>query len=232
MRDTSKAVRFVEQLRNEYAISQRFRHPALRRSIAVKLRRNWLARVVEAALVMEMVEGTPIDQQPVEDVPEVLDCFIQTAHALSAMHYMRLVHCDLKPNNIIWTPDHHAKIIDFGQACPIGTVKRRIQGTPDYIAPEQVRCKPVTVQTDVFNFGATLYWALSGHKTPTLFTVGKAQRGIIREQRYPSPRELNPAVPQKLSDLVMACVRMKPHERPQDVSVVLAHLELVREQLT
>ena len=70
-------------------------------------------------------------------------------------------------------PTGEVKVIDFGQSCRIGTVKERIQGTPDYIAPEQVARRPITSQTDVFNLGATLYWALTGQDIPTLYTVNK-----------------------------------------------------------
>src|SRR5207253_76651 len=83
-------------------------------------------------------------------------CFIETAKALQALHRQGFVHCDLKPNNILLGPTGQVKVIDLGQACPVGTAKKRIQGTPDYIAPEQVKCIPVSVRTDVFNLGATL----------------------------------------------------------------------------
>ena len=227
VRRTRQDVRYIHQLQTEFAISRPFHHPGLRKIIELKLRRNLLAKVTEAALVMELVDGTPIDQQPVRDLPEILDCFIQTAQALSALHVLHLVHCDLKPNNIIWTPARQAKIIDFGQTCMIGTIKKRIQGTPDYIAPEQVQRKPLTERTDVFNFGATFYWALSGHKTPTLYTVARDQRDILKEQRFPSPQELNPAVPKRLSDLLMNCVHMKPQHRPRDMGDVLQVLQPV-----
>ena len=82
------------------------------------------------------------------------------------MHQMGYVHCDIKPNNILRNDKGEVKVIDFGQSCKIGTVKERIQGTPDYIAPEQVARRPITVQTDVFNLGATLYWALTGKAHP------------------------------------------------------------------
>src|SRR5438309_1276541 len=80
---------------------------------------------------------------------------------------------DLKTNNILVGPDGKVKVIDFGQACKTGTCKERIQGTPDYIAPEQVKREAVTFRTDVFNFGATMYWTVTGQKIPTLFTLKK-----------------------------------------------------------
>ena len=78
------------------------------------------------------------------------------------------------------------RLIDLGQACKTGTVKERVQGTPSFIAPEQARCKPLSEQTDVYNFGASLYWALTGRRVPTLMTVEKEDRGIVKEQRRPS----------------------------------------------
>src|SRR2546430_604156 len=81
---------------------------------------------------------------------------IYTARALDALHALGYVHCDLKPNNILISEDLQVKVIDLGQAAKFATIKTRIQGTPDYIAPEQVNCGPVTVRTDVFNLGATM----------------------------------------------------------------------------
>src|SRR5205809_142124 len=79
---------------------------------------------------------------------------------LEALHHMGYIHCDLKPNNILVDPGGQVKVIDLGQACKVGTAKSRIQGTPDFIAPEQVKCEAVTARTDVFNLGATMYWTL------------------------------------------------------------------------
>ncbi len=91
----------------------------------------------------------------------LLDCFIQTAHALQSLHAGGFIHCDLKPANILRSITGETKVIDLGQACVIGARKPRIQGTPDFIAPEQVKCEPLSPRTDVFNFGATLYWSLA-----------------------------------------------------------------------
>ena len=87
------------------------------------------------------------------------------------------------------------KVIDLGQACPIGHRQERIQGTPDYIAPEQVKCEAVSPATDVFNFGATMYWALSGTKLPTLYTLKQRREQLPARREDAVPTELNPSVP-------------------------------------
>ena len=73
------------------------------------------------------------------------------------MHAMGYAHCDIKPNNILRNDQGDVKVIDFGQACKIGTIKQRIEGTPDYIAPEQVARRPISAQTDIYNLGALLF---------------------------------------------------------------------------
>ena len=207
---TDKDQRYVEQLRNELEVSKNFRHPALRKSVDMQTRKRLFGRVIEAALVMELIDGVTLDRDRPDDVAVIVDCFTQTALALAAMHNLLLVHCDLKPGNIMRQPDGKVKVIDFGQTCRIGTVKKRVQGTPDFIAPEQAKLKAVGIFTDVYNLGATLYWTLTDQKVPTLLTVKKSERDVVREQKFPRPADLNPAVPAPLSDLVMDCLRTNP----------------------
>ncbi len=164
---------------------------------------------------MEMVEGTSCESRPPTNMALLADVFHQTATALAALHEQNFVHCDLKPNNILLTRDKKVKVIDFGQACPVGSVKKRIQGTPDFIAPEQVRCEPVTIQTDVYNLGATFYWLLSGAKLPTLFTLKKKKNSFLVADAIKQPHELNPKVPENLSNLVMDCCRTTPAKHRQ-----------------
>ena len=182
-----KDQRFVEQLTNEYEVGLRVQHPALRRCLDLKVTKTLLRKITDAALIMEMVEGTSCETRPPSGMPLLLNVFHQTASALAALHEQNFVHCDLKPNNILLTRRNKVKVIDFGQACPVGSVKKRIQGTPDFIAPEQVKCEPVTIQTDVYNLGATFYWLLSGSKMPTLFTLKKS-RTVSWSPTRSSPR--------------------------------------------
>ena len=229
VRKTEKDIRYIDQVENEFNVSKLFRHSGLRKSVDLKIsRRAMFGPVTEAALVMEFVHGLPINEQPPAGVPAIVDTFTQTARALEALHHQRLVHCDLKPNNIIRDADGTAKVIDFGQTCPFGTEKPRVQGTPDSIAPEQVKLKPVSPRTDVYNFGATMYWTLTAQRAPTLYTIPKGHKEILKEQKYPTPAELNPAVPEEISSLVMSCLRYRPHERPTHMEDVLRVLEAYR----
>jgi serine/threonine protein kinase len=224
--ETEKHLRFIEQLQNEFEISKQFRHPGLRKCIDLRLRKRMLVgKITEAALIMELIEGEPLDRDHPGRLRDVAECFVRAGRAIDSMHLLRVVHCDFKPSNIIRNSQGGVTVIDFGQACPVGTVKKRVQGTPDFIAPEQVKCKPVGIYTDVFNFGATLYWALTDHRVPTLITVDKKSRSIVTEQKYPKPHEINPMVPTDLSETVMACVRVRVDARPYSIADVLRTLE-------
>jgi serine/threonine-protein kinase len=228
VRKTEKHARFVEQLQNEYAVGSQVKHPNLRKVVAIRENRTLLRKVTEAALVMELFDGIPLEMHLPPGTPAIVACFIETARALEAMHKAGFVHCDLKPNNILLSNSGQVKVIDLGQACPAGTAKKRIQGTPDYIAPEQVRCRPVSVRTDVFNFGATLYWSLCGRKLPTLFTLKKTDNSILSDELMASPHTINPMVPEALSNFVMECVRTSPSKRPNDMGEVITRLQIIQ----
>jgi len=223
-----KDQRFVEQLKVELAVGQRVNHPGLRKSLDFQASKSWLGKVSEAILVMELVDGVPLDRELPPTLVGVLDTFIQVAEALHSLHNTGFVHCDLKPGNIMRAADGSVKVIDLGQGCPFNTKKPRIQGTPDFIAPEQVKCENVTVRTDVFNFGATLYWCLSGKKLPTLYNIGKGENTFLLDTKIPTPRDANPDVPETLSNVVMECVRSRPDKRPADLAEVGRRLDVIR----
>jgi len=237
LRKTEKHARFIEQLENEFEVSKGFAHPSLRKSIEMKETKTWLGKVTEAALVMELFDGLTMDVKAPETLMAAVEVFIQAAQGLEALHGAGYVHCDLKPNNILIGPDGGVnggavKVIDFGQACKAGTVKERIQGTPDYIAPEQVKREAVTFRTDVFNFGATMYWAVTGKKIPTLFTLKKDENSFLVHDKIATPRDLNGEVPETLSNLIMECVRTNPLKRPESMGEVTRRLEIIHHSLS
>src|SRR5882672_9222489 len=215
-----KDVRFIEQLENEFEISRQFNHPALRRAIEMRDDKTMFKKANQAALVMELFDGESLESRSRGDVVETIGIFAQVARGLAALHGMGYAHCDLKPNNIMVNANGDVKIIDFGQACRLGSVKERIQGTPDFIAPEQVKREPITARTDVFNFGATLYASLTGRNIPTLYTVKKGSNSFLVHDAIPTPREVEPEVPEQLSNLVLECIRTNPTKRPELTDVI------------
>jgi hypothetical protein len=92
-----------------------------------------------------------------------------------------------------------------------------------------VNRKPINQQTDVFNLGATLYWNLTGKHIPTLYTVNKkGENSFLLDDRIDTPMDLNPKVPQAVSNLVMDCVSTRQQKRPVDMDAVITRLELGR----
>jgi serine/threonine-protein kinase len=228
VRKTDKDIRFIEQLENEAEVGKKVVHENLRRIFDMKQNRSLLLKVNEAVLLMELFDGVPLEQSLPRQLPALMQVFIETAKGIEALHKLGYVHCDLKPSNILINSTGKIKVIDLGQACPVGTAKKRIQGTPDYIAPEQVKCLPVSVRTDIYNFGATMYWALCGRKMPTLFTAGKGENSILSDDLISTPRQLNPLLPETLSNFVMECTRSNPAKRPADMSEVIRRLEIIQ----
>src|SRR4051812_13003134 len=234
LRKDDKDIRFIEQMEAEFEVSKLFNHPALRKTYELKFNKSIIpfTKPTEAFLLMELVEGKPLDEAMPRALIDVVDVFIQVAQGLQAMHQLGYVHCDLKPINLLRTSSGEVKIIDYGQTVKIGTVKERIQGTPDYIAPEQVARRAVTPQTDVFNLGATIYWALLGKTIPTLYTVNKGgEHSFLVDARIETPQQLNPTIPPTLSKLVMECISTNPSKRPQSMDSVIQRLEVVKYML-
>ena len=180
---------------------------------------------------MEFFDGQSLEDQTRLSMVDILLVFRMVAIALNAMHEKGYVHCDIKPNNILFSKNGGIKIIDLGQSCRLGQIKKRIQGTPDYIAPEQVRREHLSHRTDIFNLGATMYWALTGKNVPTLIPK-KNELGIAVNESAPvkSPYELFRRIPKSLSDLVMKCVNDRPADRPSNMLEITRQLdELIRE---
>src|SRR4051794_4576682 len=225
---TDKDVRFVEQLETEYEVGKLVNHPGLRRSLDLKINKTFFRKTIEAGLVLDLFDGVSLERRLPQSMSQLVEVFIKAADALASLHALGYVHCDLKPNNILVdAASMNVKVIDLGQAARAGTAKTRIQGTPDYIAPEQVKCLPVTVQTDVFNFGATMYWALCGKKLPTLFNIKRSENSFLVDSVMTSPRDCNKLVPETLSNLVMECVRTNPQKRPADMAELSRRLEII-----
>ncbi|MFP4105491.1 MAG: serine/threonine-protein kinase [Phycisphaerae bacterium] len=221
--------RFLEQAFNEYEIGRDLDHPNIRRIYELRRIKKWFA-VKEIHLLMEYCEGHTLQDKRPKDVVTAARIFVKVGEALTYMNSQGIVHADMKPNNIVITPAGEVKVIDLGQSCPVGTVKKRVQGTPDFIAPEQVHRRPLDSRTDVFNFGASLYWTLTGRAIPTILPK-KGAVTLMAEQSLTPPENHNPDVGAPLSKLVMDCVEPQPPHRPKSMKDVLARLTLITRSL-
>lgn len=215
--------RFIAQILNEYETSRAVDHPAIRKVYSLrKLRRLFSVR--EVHLVMELCSGRSVQDRPQQSISDTCEIFFQVANAMYRLNEAGYVHADMKPNNIIVDKNDNVKIIDLGQCCPIGTVKQRIQGTPEFIAPEQVHRKPLDERTDVYNFGASLYWALTRKNIPTVLpqqNMLKMSSAIIR------PSQIRKNIPPLLNRLVMDCIQLEPSHRLKNMQEIVTRLGIV-----
>lgn len=218
---------FIVQAETEYTVGSAVDHVNLRRTIDIRRVRK-LLQIKELYLIMELVEGLSLERARPNRLDTFLTIFRRVAAGLHALHRSGFVHTDLKPTNIMIAAGGTVKIIDFGQACKLSHRKERIQGTPDYIAPEQVRRLVLTERTDVFNCGATMYWVLTSETYPTEIQGRDPRGGIkITSDRPIAPIELNDKIPVSLSNLVMECCRENPAERPADMKQLDARLATI-----
>ena len=171
-----------------------------------------------AFLVMELVPGDSLAKilEDRKQLPasEVLDIVAQTARALYAAHQEGLVHRDVKPGNLLITPDGQVKITDFGIARVADqvslTATGQVMGTVQYLAPEQATGKPATASTDIYSLGIVAYESLAGVRPFT----GDNQMMIAMSQIRDVPPPLPEGVDAAVRELVMDCLAKKAAMRP------------------
>jgi len=229
IKDGPSDQRFLDQAIHEHDVCQKFDDPRLRKSLRL-IKRRQVIRTTEVYVLMELVDGETLEQYVPKSLVELCVLCREVALGLMAIHEAGYVHADMKPNNVIVVSPTKIKIIDFGQSVPIGTVKERIQGTPDFIAPEQVLRREIQPYTDVFNLGATMYWLLTRKHVPTLIPKGQAGLDFKTDDKCVPPIEVDPTVPPALSNLVMSCIETEPPRRPKTMKTVCDRLEMAISQ--
>ena len=225
--ETEQDHRIFEQMATEYQISSKINHPYIRKCFPLIKKRRFF-KTNEVLMPMELFVGRSLEESPSLSLGDILLIFRMIATGLDAMHQKGLIHCDIKPNNILISPAGSIKIIDLGQSCKFGVIKSRIQGTPDYIAPEQVKRQQLSHRTDIFNLGATMYWAMTGKNIPTLLSQ-KMDIGLNNNNNneFRAPHKIYRKIPRQVSKLVMKCVEEKPAKRPENMSEVIATFDVL-----
>ncbi|WP_440312192.1 protein kinase domain-containing protein [Leucobacter chromiireducens] len=172
-----------------------------------------------AYIVMELVPGEPlsaiIDREGRLPANRVLGIVAQTATSLQAAHDAGLVHRDIKPGNLLITPEGRVKITDFGIAriadqVPL-TATGQVMGTVQYLAPEQASGHTATPATDIYSLGVVAYECLAGKRPFT----GESQVAIAMAQINDTPPDLPADVPEPVRNLVYACLAKDAAGRPE-----------------
>jgi serine/threonine-protein kinase len=185
-----------------------------------------------AFLVMELVPGealsTILERDGALSPDKTLDYVAQTASALQAAHAAGLVHRDIKPGNLLITPDGRVKITDFGIAriadqVPL-TATGQVMGTVQYLSPEQASGHSASPATDVYSLGIVAYECLAGKRPFT----GESQVAIAMAQINEQPPPLPATVPVPVQNLVMSMIAKKPADRPSSAATVARAAQALR----
>ncbi len=172
-------------------------------------------------LVMEYVPGTDLKsilknrvRLPIE---EAVNIIIQAASGIGYAHRAGLIHCDVKPHNMLVTPDQRVKVTDFGIARAMASIQPDekhdvVWGSPLYFSPEQAAGNAPSPASDVYSLGVVLYELVTG-RLPFNSTDSTELARMHREAVAMPPRKLNPDVPVALEQIIMKVLAKEPSSR-------------------
>jgi eukaryotic-like serine/threonine-protein kinase len=226
--------KFLDQAEHEFRVSGLLDHPSLIKVYALETVKDWMFRVRKVHLLTEFVNGKTLDVCPRIPLPQLVQVFERIAAGLVHMHRRQVCHADMKPNNVMLSRSGDVKIIDYGLAWIKGEGKDRVQGTPEYMAPEQARHKMVSERSDIYNFGATMYRLVTWRLPPCVVSVedGGLPLDAKTWQRLFKPvQEFNHEAPAALCDLIQRCLAFNAHERPERMSEIQGSLDHLAEEL-
>ena len=236
--DRQVAVKLLKaSLADDPVVVERFRREAI---AAAGLNHPYIVSIYDtveesgrAAVVMELVPGRSLrsllDESGRLGIDETLVIGRAVAAALSHAHQAGLVHRDVKPGNVLVTPEGRVKLTDFGIAKAVErrhddlTAENVMMGTAKYLSPEQVLGFPLDGRADLYSLGLVLYECLTGKVAFTGATDGAI--AIARLQRDPAPiRKSRPEVPQVVADAVTCLLARRPEDRPATAAAARAML--------
>lgn len=224
--------KYLEQARHEFRVGQMLNHPNLIKVFAFDTETDWLFRVRKARLLIEYVNGNTLDTAPVLNPAKLIRIFERVAAGLVHMHKAGVIHADLKPNNVMVGRGLTTKIIDFGLAWVKGEPKDRVQGTPEYMAPETASHKVINERTDVYNFGATMYRLVTLQLPPSVVPSAdglQINEKMFAEQLVPVG-DVNKSAPPELCELIHRCLSYNAHKRPERMSEVQGILDRLADE--
>jgi serine/threonine-protein kinase len=218
---------FYERFRREEEAARLLDHPNVVKGLSPRGEKSRMY------MVLEFVEGVPLSQLLVPGQPlptaQAMSIARQTCDALAYLHAQGIVHRDIKPGNVLLTSDGQVKIIDFGIAHMEAARRLTISwlsvsfGTPDYMAPEQMRGRVGDARADIYALGTMLYRMITG-RLP--YTSGDWEV-LLREKRLDDPTPPSAHVPdidRSLEAIVMKAIERAPAHRYAAAVDMLADL--------
>lgn len=213
--DFSQDVAFRERFRQEAKAAANLSHPNIVTVHDFGLDQKHLF------IVMEYMPGTDlktlIKQKERFSVSEALELMIQACSGVGYAHRAGLVHCDIKPHNMLVTPEGRLKVTDFGIARALSTISpdersEVVWGSPHYFSPEQASGLPPSPASDVYSLGVILYELLAG-RLPFIASDSAELARMHREDLPVAPRYFNTSIPAKLEEIILKVLSKEPSAR-------------------
>lgn len=230
--DSKDDLKYLEQAKHEFRVGQLLNHPNLVKVYCLETDAGWFSGPKKARLLVEYVPGQTMDKLPLLRMAKLLRVCERIADGLTHMHKQGVIHADMKPNNLILGRGTRVKVIDYGLAWVKGEPKDRVQGTPEYMAPETGTHKLINERTDIYNFGATMY-RLATLQLPPLAIAPPGGLAVTEKtfhEHLVPVRKRNPLVPEGFADLIEQCLRFNANKRPERMSEVQGVLDRLADE--
>ncbi|MCD8883776.1 Stk1 family PASTA domain-containing Ser/Thr kinase [Mammaliicoccus sciuri] len=176
-------------------------------------------------LVMEYIEGPTLKEYLCKEgklsADEAVEMTLQTLKGIAHAHHHRIIHRDIKPQNILMTKNGTLKILDFGIARALSetalTETNHVMGSVQYLSPEQAKGQSTDESSDIYSIGIVLYELLTGHppfngETPVSVAIKHIQ------EELPSIRKERPSIPQSIENVIMKATRKEKSQRYRDTN--------------
>jgi serine/threonine-protein kinase len=191
-------------------------------------------------IVMEYVAGKDMNSLVHErgrlDIGRGLDLAIQACKGIGYAHRAGLVHCDVKPHNLLVTPHWQLKVTDFGIARALASINRDelsevVWGSPQFFSPEQASGEAPSPASDVYSLGVVMYLMFTGQ----LPFIGKNSQELARMHREADPippGEINPMLPDSLEQVILKVLSKEPSARYRTADQLGRVLQIVQRERT
>ena len=186
-------------------------------------------------IVMEYVQGKTlkeyIKEHPHIPIDMAVKITIEIGNALAEAHDNGIIHCDIKPQNILLTPNHKVKVTDFGIARAVNSstimTREAVLGSVHYLSPEQAAGDKLNAKTDIYSLGIVLYEMLTNHlpfdgETAVSIALKHMQEEIPRPTRY------NPAISPMLEECLLTALQRNPTRRYDNIQDFISELKIAQ----